>query len=84
MSRFLELEKDTTVFTCGHYYPVASYQTELVPRMETELLMSQPLPLPCTAQVLGKVFHQAEQLDTLCPLCIPRALQTVVHNLTKR
>ncbi|XP_033222191.1 uncharacterized protein LOC117176193 isoform X2 [Belonocnema kinseyi] len=81
VSRFLEMGKDTTVFTCGHYFPVSSYQTELVPQMETELLVSQPLPLPCTAQVLGKVLHQAEELDTMCPLCMPRALQTVVSNL---
>lgn len=79
MSRFLEMEKDTMVFTCGHYFPISS--SEFVPRLETELLVSH---LPCTAEVLGRVFQQKGQLETLCPQCIPRALQTVINNSTNR
>ncbi|XP_043461144.1 uncharacterized protein LOC122497855 [Leptopilina heterotoma] len=79
VSHLLEMEKDTMVFTCGHYYPISS--SEFVPRLETELLVSH---LPCTAEVLGRVFQQKGQLETLCPQCIPRALQTVINNSTNR
>ena len=78
------MEQDVTVFTCGHYFPVSSYETKFISRMETELLASQLLPLPCTAQMLGRVLHQLEELDILCPLCIPRALQTVMKYLRNK
>ncbi|XP_076756092.1 RCC1 and BTB domain containing protein claret isoform X2 [Xylocopa sonorina] len=80
--RFLETEEDTMVFTCGHHFPMAGYKTEVIPTMETEMLTSESLVLPCTAQYLGKMLSQTTKPEILCPLCIPRALETLVkkHN----
>ncbi|XP_076290430.1 RCC1 and BTB domain containing protein claret [Lasioglossum baleicum] len=76
--RFLEAEENTMVFTCGHHFPMATYQTEMIPTMETELLASDSLVLPCTAQYLGKMLSQTSKPEILCPLCIPRALGILV------
>lgn len=66
------------IFTCGHHFPLASYKTEVIPMMETELLTSESLVLPCTAQYLGKMLSETTKPEILCPLCIPRALETLV------
>ncbi|KOX68598.1 X-linked retinitis pigmentosa GTPase regulator like protein [Melipona quadrifasciata] len=76
--RFLETEGDTMIFTCGHHFPLALYKTEVIPMMETELLTSESLVLPCTAQYLGKMLSETTKPEILCPLCIPRALETLV------
>ncbi|XP_034188520.2 RCC1 and BTB domain containing protein claret [Osmia lignaria lignaria] len=76
--RFLAAEEDTMVFTCGHHFPLSTYKTEVISTMETELLTSESLVLPCTAQYLGKMLFQTSKPEILCPLCIPRALETLV------
>ncbi|XP_003698590.1 uncharacterized protein LOC100869963 [Apis florea] len=76
--RFLETEEDTMIFTCGHHFPLSAYKNEVIPMMETELLTSESLVLPCTAQYLGKMLSQTTKPEILCPLCIPRALETLV------
>ncbi|XP_071855799.1 RCC1 and BTB domain containing protein claret [Bombus fervidus] len=75
--RFLEAEEDTMIFTCGHHFPLATYKTEVIPTMETELLGSESLVLPHTAQYLGKMLSQTTKPEILCPMCIPRALETL-------
>ena len=72
------------VFTCGHHYPLSVYKSEVIPNMEAELLMAQPLPLPCTAQLLGNILSRVCKAETLCPMCVPRALKTAVNNLMDR
>ncbi|XP_024936810.1 uncharacterized protein LOC107263725 isoform X2 [Cephus cinctus] len=84
VSRFLSQEEDTMVFTCGHYFPISNYQSEAVPTMEAELLMSEQVSLPCTAELLGNVMTESSKVETLCPLCIPRALQTVVKDMVEQ
>lgn len=76
--RFLETKEDTMIFTCGHHFPLSAYKNEIIPMMETELLTSESLVLPCTAQYLGKMLSQTAKPEILCPLCIPRALETLV------
>lgn len=66
------------IFTCGHHFPLSAYKNEIIPMMETELLTSESLVLPCTAQYLGKMLSQTAKPEILCPLCIPRALETLV------
>ncbi|OAD60135.1 X-linked retinitis pigmentosa GTPase regulator like protein [Eufriesea mexicana] len=80
--RFLDTEEDTMIFTCGHHFPLSTYKTEIISTMETELLTSESLVLPCTAQYLGEMLSQTTKPEILCPLCIPRALETLVkkHN----
>lgn len=78
MYRFLAADEDTMVFTCGHHFPLSTYKTEVISTMETELLTSESLVLPCTAQYLGKMLFQTSKPEILCPLCIPRALETLV------
>ena len=81
MSRFLAVEEDTIVFTCGHHFPISAYHSEIVPGMEADLLISRPLSLPCTARYLGNAFNAMNKPEILCPICIPRALQNVVKNM---
>ncbi|XP_043788505.1 uncharacterized protein LOC122712731 isoform X1 [Apis laboriosa] len=76
--RFLETEEDTMIFTCGHHFSLSAYKNEIIPMMETELLTSESLVLPCTAQYLEKMLSQTTKPEILCPLCIPRALETLV------
>ncbi|XP_043498025.1 uncharacterized protein LOC122521394 isoform X1 [Polistes fuscatus] len=80
---FLAVEEDSMVFTCGHHYPLSLYQTNIIPAMETELLTSESLLLPCTAQYLGKMLSQTLNPDILCPLCIPQALRALVKKDNK-
>ncbi|XP_043664622.1 uncharacterized protein LOC122627529 isoform X1 [Vespula pensylvanica] len=80
---FLAMEEDSMVFTCGHHYPLSLYQTNIIPAMETELLTSESLLLPCTAQFLGKTLSQTLNPDILCPLCIPKALRALVKKDNK-
>ncbi|XP_076627928.1 RCC1 and BTB domain containing protein claret isoform X2 [Colletes latitarsis] len=72
--RFLAAEEDTVVFTCGHHYPLTMYKTEVIPTMQTELLTSDSLVLPCTAQYLEKMLAETSKPEILCPSCIPRAM----------
>nr|XP_033323093.1 uncharacterized protein LOC117218656 [Megalopta genalis] len=76
--RFLATEEDTMIFTCGHHFPMATYEAEVIPTMETELLTSDSMVLPCTAQYLGKMLSQTSKPEILCPLCLPRVLGTLV------
>ncbi|KAH0535397.1 uncharacterized protein LOC123267719 [Cotesia glomerata] len=84
VSRFLEAEEETIVFTCGHHFPMSIYQSEVIPSMEAELLMSQPLSLPCTAQTLGNMLSRVCKMEIMCPRCVPRAIQNAVKNLMDR
>ncbi|XP_076387306.1 RCC1 and BTB domain containing protein claret isoform X2 [Megachile rotundata] len=77
--RFLATEEDSMIFTCGHHFPLSAYKTEVISTMETELLTSESLVLPCTAQYLGKMLLQTSKPEILCPSCIPRALETLVR-----
>ncbi|XP_053987652.1 uncharacterized protein LOC128881032 [Hylaeus volcanicus] len=76
--RFLAAEEDTMVFTCGHHFPLSMYETEVIPTMQTELLTSDSLVLPCTAQYLEKMLSETSKPEILCPSCIPRALGSLV------
>ncbi|CAK9809769.1 X-linked retinitis pigmentosa GTPase regulator homolog [Anthophora plagiata] len=76
--RFLETEEDTMVFTCGHHFPLTTYKTEVLSTMETELLTSESLILPSTAQYIGNMLSQTSKPEILCPTCIPRALESLV------
>lgn len=78
MYQFLGTEEDTMVFTCGHHFPLSAYKTEVLPKMETELLTSNSWVLPCTAQYLEKMLSETSKPEILCPTCIPRALETLV------
>ncbi|EFN83345.1 X-linked retinitis pigmentosa GTPase regulator-like protein [Harpegnathos saltator] len=77
--RLLMTEEDSMVFTCGHHFPMSVYDTEIIPTMETELLMSPSLVLPCTSQYLGNMFSRSSKLEILCPLCIVKALRATVE-----
>ncbi|XP_076160766.1 RCC1 and BTB domain containing protein claret isoform X2 [Ptiloglossa arizonensis] len=72
--RFLATEEDTMVFTCGHHFPLSVYEREVIPTMETDLLTSESLILPYTAQYLEKMLSETSKPEILCPSCIPRAL----------
>ncbi|XP_015431451.1 PREDICTED: uncharacterized protein LOC107187791 [Dufourea novaeangliae] len=76
--RFLATDEDTMVFTCGHHFPMTVYETEAIPTMETELILSDSLILPYTAQYLVKMLSETSKPEILCPSCIPRALGTLV------
>ncbi|XP_076673695.1 RCC1 and BTB domain containing protein claret [Andrena cerasifolii] len=76
--RFLANEEDAMVFTCGHHFPLTMYRTEVIPTMETELLSSDSLVLPCTAQYLEKMLSKTSKPEIVCPSCVPRALGTLV------
>ncbi|XP_034951162.1 uncharacterized protein ca [Chelonus insularis] len=86
VSNFLENNEDTVVFTCGHHFPLSVYQSEIIPNMEAELLMSQQMSLPCTAQTLGNMLSQVcnNKIEIMCPRCVPQAIQTVAKNLMDR
>ncbi|XP_012270806.1 uncharacterized protein LOC105694570 [Orussus abietinus] len=84
VSRFVTLKEDAMVFTCGHHFPLSVYRSEIIPGMEAELLMAQPMPLPSTAQLLGNVLYRTSKPEMMCPLCIPSALQAVVKNIADR
>ncbi|XP_076231996.1 RCC1 and BTB domain containing protein claret [Calliopsis andreniformis] len=76
--QFLTTQEDTMVFTCGHHFPLTQYKTDILPTMETELLTSNSLVLPCTAQYLEKMLSETSKPEIVCPVCIPRALETLV------
>ncbi|XP_015122188.1 uncharacterized protein LOC107044705 [Diachasma alloeum] len=84
VAQFLESDEDTIVFTCGHHFSMSIYQSEVLPNMEAELLVAQPLPLPCTAQVLGNMLSRVCKTDILCPRCVPRAIQTAAKTVMER
>lgn len=75
----LMTEEDSMIFTCGHHFPMSVYNTEIIPTMETELLTSPSLVLPCTSQYLGNMFSRTSKPEILCPLCIVRALRATVE-----
>ncbi|XP_046742534.1 uncharacterized protein LOC124409162 [Diprion similis] len=83
VSSFLETDEDMMVFTCGHHFPVSTYHSEIIPRMEAELLTSEISPLPHTVQFLSDLLRQPGRVDTICPVCIPSALQNVVKTVPK-
>lgn len=78
LSQLFDIVEDTVVFTCGHYFPVSIYLSEIIPQMEAELLVPQPLLFPCTAQVLEKLLSRIFKLEILCPQCIPKAMSATV------
>lgn len=79
MNRLLTVEEDNMVFTCGHHFPISIYETDVIPRMETELLTSPLLVLPCTSQYLGNMLSGTSKPEILCPLCIVEALRLTVE-----
>ncbi|XP_046477721.1 uncharacterized protein ca [Neodiprion pinetum] len=83
VSSFLEADEDMMVFTCGHHFPVSTYHSEIIPRMEAELLTSEISPLPHTVQFLSDLLRRPGKVDTICPVCIPPALQNVVKTVPK-
>ncbi|XP_014467574.1 PREDICTED: uncharacterized protein LOC106740753 isoform X2 [Dinoponera quadriceps] len=76
--RLLMTEEDSMIFTCGHHFPMSVYNTEIISTMETELLTSPSLVLPCTSQYLGNMYSRTSTPEILCPLCIVRALRATV------
>ncbi|XP_011633715.1 uncharacterized protein LOC105424907 [Pogonomyrmex barbatus] len=80
VNHLLTMEEDNMIFTCGHYFPISLYKADVIPAMETELLTSQSLILPCTSQYLGNVLSHASKPEILCPLCIIEALKTVIKD----
>ncbi|XP_029664536.1 uncharacterized protein LOC115236290 isoform X3 [Formica exsecta] len=79
VNRLLTVEEDNMVFTCGHHFPISIYETDVIPRMETELLTSPLLVLPCTSQYLGNMLSGTSKPEILCPLCIVEALRLTVE-----
>lgn len=75
MDRLLTMEEDNMIFTCGHHFPISIYETDVIPTMETELLTSPSLVLPCTSQYLGNMLSHTSKPEILCPLCIVGALK---------
>ncbi|XP_072761626.1 uncharacterized protein Ca isoform X2 [Anoplolepis gracilipes] len=79
VNRLLTAEEDNMIFTCGHHFPISIYETDIIPTMETELLTSPSLVLPCTSQYLGNVLSRTSKPEILCPLCIVGALRMTVE-----
>ncbi|XP_012265195.2 uncharacterized protein LOC105691366 isoform X1 [Athalia rosae] len=83
VSSLLATEEDMMIFTCGHHFPLSTYLSEILPRMEAELLMMKTSPLPNTVQLLSDLLHQPGKVQTVCPVCIPPALENVVKIIPK-
>ncbi|XP_050454237.1 uncharacterized protein LOC126852967 isoform X1 [Cataglyphis hispanica] len=79
VNRLLTVEEDNMVFTCGHHFPISIYETDIISRMETELLTSPMLVLPCTSQYLGNMLSGTSKPEILCPLCIVGALRLTME-----
>ncbi|XP_029179044.1 uncharacterized protein LOC114946614 isoform X2 [Nylanderia fulva] len=80
VDRLLTAEEDNIVFTCGHHFPISMYETDIIPTMETELITSPSLVLPCTSQYLGNMLSRnLSKPEVLCPLCIVGALRVTVE-----
>ncbi|EFN66274.1 X-linked retinitis pigmentosa GTPase regulator-like protein [Camponotus floridanus] len=75
VDRLLTMEEDNMIFTCGHHFPISVYETDVIPTMETELLTSPSLVLPCTSQYLGNMLSHTSKPEILCPSCIVGALK---------
>ncbi|KAK0180736.1 hypothetical protein PV327_003090 [Microctonus hyperodae] len=75
VSGFLESEEDTIIFTCGHYFSLSIYQSEVIPNTEAELLIIQPLSLPCIAQVMSNIANPTSKMEIICPYCVSRVIQ---------
>ncbi|KAK0092550.1 hypothetical protein PV326_001178 [Microctonus aethiopoides] len=75
VSGFLESEEDTIIFTCGHYFPLSIYQSEVIPNTEAELLIIQPLSLPYIAQVMSNIANPTCKMEIICPYCVSRVIQ---------
>ncbi|XP_011686419.1 PREDICTED: uncharacterized protein LOC105449118 [Wasmannia auropunctata] len=80
VNHLLTTEEDNVIFTCGHHFPISLYETDVVPSMETELLTSSSLILPCTSQYLGNMLSRTSEPEILCPLCIIGVLRATVKN----
>lgn len=78
-NRLLITKEDEMIFTCGHHFPMSVYETDIIPTMETELLTSSSLILPCTSQYLGNILYHASNPEILCPLCIIGALKAMME-----
>ncbi|XP_012059515.1 PREDICTED: uncharacterized protein LOC105622712 [Atta cephalotes] len=74
----LTTEEDNMIFTCGHHFPISQYEADIIPSLETELLTSPSLILPCTSQYLGNILSRTPEPEILCPLCIIGALRTTM------
>lgn len=74
-SHLLATEEDSMIFTCGHHFPISLYEADVIPTMETELLTSSSLTLPCTSRYLGDMLSRTSKPEILCPLCTIGALR---------
>lgn len=81
MHHFLATEEDKMVFTCGHHFPLSAYKTNVISTMETKLVRSPSLVLPCTSHYLENILSQTFEPEILCPLCIVNALKEIVEKL---
>jgi len=77
VNHLLTTEEDNMIFTCGHHFPISLYEADIIPSMETELLISPSLILPCTSQYLGNMLSRTPEPEILCPLCIIEALRAI-------
>lgn len=80
INHLLTTEEDTMIFTCGHYFPTSLYKADIIPTMETELLTSPSLILPCTSQYLENMLSHTSEPEILCPLCIIRVLRATTKD----
>ncbi|EZA47730.1 X-linked retinitis pigmentosa GTPase regulator-like protein [Ooceraea biroi] len=81
VNRLLMAKEDSMVFTCGHHFPISIYKTDIISRMETELLTFPPsLILPRTSQYLGNMLSCTSKPEILCPLCTVEALRATMKN----
>ncbi|KYN06247.1 X-linked retinitis pigmentosa GTPase regulator like protein, partial [Cyphomyrmex costatus] len=80
VNHLLTTEEDNMIFTCGHHFPISQYKTDIIPSLETELLTSPALILPCTSQYLGNMLSRTSEPEILCPLCLIGALKATTAN----
>ncbi|XP_036149418.1 uncharacterized protein LOC105829672 isoform X2 [Monomorium pharaonis] len=78
INHLLTTEEDNMIFTCGHNFPTSLYKADIIPTMETELLTSPSLILPCTSQYLGNMLSRTSEPEILCPLCIIGVLRATM------
>ncbi|KAF7988653.1 hypothetical protein HCN44_001226 [Aphidius gifuensis] len=81
IEELLNSNNDRIVFTCGHHYSMTTYESEIVPNMEADLLDAQPHSLPHTAQLLGNILTQNSKKDIICPKCLPKVIQNAVKTV---
>ncbi|KAL0112102.1 hypothetical protein PUN28_013376 [Cardiocondyla obscurior] len=85
VNHLLTTEEDNMIFTCGHHFPISLYEADVIPTMETELLTSPSLTLPCTSQYLGEMLSHTSKPEILCPLCVIGALRaTTIKDCDQR